>query len=298
MSKNLANGLVLGAAVVSLLLLLLAPGMLTGLIAIAAVGLTAYLRASMPVRALALALLTLGLTLALARGAGGDILFIGLVAVLVSLITIPHVPGWIKGLLGAAILLISIPIAGFANSFLFELGIQIGIYAAMALGLNVVVGMAGLLDLGYAAFFAIGAYTWAIFGSPQANQFTAGGFPLNGNFFYLFMAIAVVTTAITGLLIGLPALRLRGDYLAIVTLGLGEVVRVLANNLDHPVNLTNGPQGITPVERPGIDWFRSLMSSIGIQLDAKTDYQLFFYLLVLVIIGIVITVNLNLGNSR
>lgn len=298
MSKNLANGLVLGAAVVSLGLLLLAPGILTGLIAIAAVGLTAYLRASMPVRALALALLTLGLTLALARGAGGDILFIGLVAVLVSLITIPHVPGWIKGLLGAAILLISIPIAGFANSFLFELGIQIGIYAAMALGLNVVVGMAGLLDLGYAAFFAIGAYTWAIFGSPQANQFTAGGFPLNGNFFYLFMAIAVVTTAITGLLIGLPALRLRGDYLAIVTLGLGEVVRVLANNLDHPVNLTNGPQGITPVARPGIDWFRSLMSSIGIQLDAKTDYQLFFYLLVLVIIGIVITVNLNLGNSR
>lgn len=67
---------------------------------------------------------------------------------------------------------------------------------------------------------------------------------------YLFMLIAVVTTAITGLLIGLPALRLRGDYLAIVTLGLGEVVRILANNLDHPINITNGPQGITPVGRP------------------------------------------------
>ncbi|MFZ5992367.1 MAG: branched-chain amino acid ABC transporter permease [Deinococcota bacterium] len=298
MSKNRGNGLVLAAAVASLLLLLLAPSTLTGLVAIAAVGLTAYLRASMPVRALSLALLSLGCTLGLARGAGGEVLFIGLVAVLVSLITIPNVPGWIKGLLGAAILLISIPIAGFANSFLFELGIQIGIYAAMALGLNVVVGMAGLLDLGYAAFFAIGAYTWAIFGSPQANQFTAGGFPLNGNFFYLFMVLAVITTAITGLLIGLPALRLRGDYLAIVTLGLGEVVRVLANNLDHPVNLTNGPQGITPVERPPIDWFRSLMGSIGIHLDAKTDYQLFFYLLVLVVIGIVIMVNVNLGNSR
>lgn len=112
------------------------------------------------------------------------------------------------------------------------------------------------------------------------------------------MVLAVITTAITGLLIGLPALRLRGDYLAIVTLGLGEVVRVLANNLDHPVNLTNGPQGITPVERPPIDWFRSLMGSIGIHLDAKTDYQLFFYLLVLVVIGIVIMVNVNLGNSR
>lgn len=159
MSKNRGNGLVLAAAVASLLLLLLAPSTLTGLVAIAAVGLTAYLRASMPVRALSLALLSLGCTLGLARGAGGEVLFIGLVAVLVSLITIPNVPGWIKGLLGAAILLISIPIAGFANSFLFELGIQIGIYAAMALGLNVVVGMAGLLDLGYAAFFAIGAYT-------------------------------------------------------------------------------------------------------------------------------------------
>jgi len=297
-----ANGLVLGAAAVSLLLLLLAPGVLSGLVVIAAVGLTVYLRASMPARALSLALLTLGCTLGLARGAGGDVLFIGLVAVLASLITIPNVPGWIKGLLGAAILLISVPIAGFSNSFLFELGIQIGIYAAMALGLNVVVGMAGLLDLGYAAFFAIGAYTWAIFGSPQANHFTGGGFPLNGNFFYLFMALAVITTAITGVLIGLPALRLRGDYLAIVTLGLGEVVRVLANNLDHPVNITNGPQGITPVERPGIDWFRAIVNPIlapfGTQLDARTDYQLFFYLLVLVIIGIVITVNLNLGNSR
>ncbi|MER3483335.1 MAG: branched-chain amino acid ABC transporter permease, partial [Meiothermus sp.] len=66
--------------------------------------------------------------------------------------------------------------------------------------------------------------------------------------------IAVLAAAFVGVLIGLPALRLRGDYLAIVTLGLGEVVRVLANNLDHPVNLTNGPQGITPVGRPPVDW--------------------------------------------
>lgn len=152
--------------------------------------------------------------------------------------------------LGLAILLLSVPIAGFANTFIFELGIQIGIFAAMSLGLNVVVGMAGLLDLGYAAFFAVGAYTWAIFGSPQAGKFLQGNFPLPGEYMYLFMLIAVVTTAITGLLIGLPALRLRGDYLAIVTLGLGEVVRILANNLDHPINITNGPQGITPVGRP------------------------------------------------
>jgi branched-chain amino acid transport system permease protein len=88
------------------------------------------------------------------------------------------------------VLLVGIPMAGFSNSFLFELGIQIGIFAALALGLNVVVGMAGLLDLGYAAFFAMGAYTWAIFGSTQANEFIAGGhFPLSGwPWFYLFAA--------------------------------------------------------------------------------------------------------------
>lgn len=302
MNQQITHPLTLGMAVLSLGLLITAPSLFTGVIGLLSLALSIYLKISTPVRSLNLALLALAFTVGLARGTGGDTLFIGLVAVLVALITIPSVPRWIKGLLGASILLISVPIAGFTNSFLFELGIQIGIYAAMALGLNVVVGMAGLLDLGYAAFFAIGAYTWAIFGSPQAAQFLSGNFPLDGNFFYLFMAIAVITTAITGVLIGLPALRLRGDYLAIVTLGLGEVVRVLANNLDHPINFTNGPQGITPVERPPIDWFEAMVNPVlglfGRQLDAKTDYQLFFYLLVLLIIGIVIVININLGNSR
>jgi branched-chain amino acid transport system permease protein len=144
----------------------------------------------------------------------------------------------------------------------------------------------------------VGAYTWAIFGSEQAKNFMKGNFPLPGEYMYLFMLIAIVTTALTGLLIGLPALRLRGDYLAIVTLGLGEVVRILANNLDHPINFTNGPQGITPVQRPPIDWFRHLMASLGIPLDQTTDYQLFFYLLVLLMIGLVVLVNVNLANSR
>ncbi|WP_027894278.1 branched-chain amino acid ABC transporter permease [Calidithermus chliarophilus] len=298
MSRQTANVVVLGVAGLSLALLWLTPGALAGFLGLIGVALTAYLRPAMAVRAGSLALLALGFTLALSQVPRVSILFYGLVAVLVALITIPGIPRWIKGLLGVAVLLISVPIAGFNNTFFLELGIQIGIYAAMALGLNVVVGMAGLLDLGYAAFFAIGAYTWAIFGSPQAANFLSGSFPLPGNYFYLFMALAIITTAITGLLIGLPALRLRGDYLAIVTLGLGEVVRVLANNLDHPVNFTNGPQGITPVSRPDIGWFHSLMSSVGVELDARTDYQFFFYLLVLVIIGVVVLVNINLGNSR
>ena len=287
----------LALSLVFLALSFLAPNTLTAFLGLGALGVAAFARLEPRVRTLNLALLTLAFTLFL-RNSGNTLGLIGLVGILVALTTLPRIPRGIRVVLGLAILLLSVPIAGFANTFIFELGIQIGIFAAMSLGLNVVVGMAGLLDLGYAAFFAVGAYTWAIFGSPQAGKFLQGNFPLPGEYMYLFMLIAVVTTAITGLLIGLPALRLRGDYLAIVTLGLGEVVRILANNLDHPINITNGPQGITPVGRPPIDWFRSLMGALGVRLDETTDYQLFFYLLVLVMIGLVVLANVNLANSR
>jgi branched-chain amino acid transport system permease protein len=209
-------------------------------------------------------------------------------------------PKWIRAVTFLAIVLIAIPIAGFKDSFLFELGIQIGIYAALALGLNIVVGMAGLLDLGYAGFFAIGAYTWAIFGSGQANAFISGGhFPLPGwPYFYLFIALAIMLAALTGVLIGLPALRLRGDYLAIVTLGLGQTVRLMANNLDHPVNFTNGPQGISPIERPPIGWLSSALGAIGVHAPPALEYSLFFYLLVLAVAGIVVLINIRLDRSR
>jgi branched-chain amino acid transport system permease protein len=249
-------------------------------------------------RALDFCALVVSFGLALAGGRMGNVLFIGLTALLVAVIRREDFGIALKCAMGAMILLVAIPAAGLANTFLLELGIQIGIYAAMALGLNVVVGMAGLLDLGYAAFFAIGAYTWGIFGSPQAAQFLHGNFPLPGYFMFLFMPIAIIATAVTGVLIGLPALRLRGDYLAIVTLGLGETIRILANNLDHPLNITNGPQGITPITRPDIGWFRSATAAFGVHLDARTDYQLFFYLLVLVVIAVVVAVNVNLGKSR
>lgn len=272
------------------------PGVASALLSILVLLFAAFSPLSPGSRSLALALLTLAFTLGLVKS-GNTLGLIGLVGVLTATITLP-VPRAFQVLLGGAILLLAVPMAGFANTFIFELGIQMGIYAAMALGLNVVVGMAGLLDLGYAAFFAVGAYTWAIFGSEQAKNFLQGSFPLPGGYFYLFMPIAILTTALTGLLIGLPALRLRGDYLAIVTLGLGEVVRILANNLDHPVNITNGPQGITPVARPPIDWFRTLMQDLGVRLDRTTDYQLFFYLLVLLLIGLTVYINVNLANSR
>ncbi len=219
--------------------------------------------------------------------------------VVLFLCLVMKLPRWIRTIAGMALLLIAVPIAGFQNTFLFELGIQIGIFAALALGLNVVVGLAGLLDLGYAAFFAIGAYTWAIFGSGQAGEFMSGHFPLAGwPYFYIFAALAVITAALTGIVIGLPALRLRGDYLAIVTLGLGETVRVLANNLDHPVNVTNGPQGISPVERPPITWLMWILRHFDPEIRPAVGYALFFYLLVIGVVGLVVLVNLRLDRSR
>ena len=120
------------------------------------------------------------------------------------------------------------------------------------------VGFAGLLDLGYVAFYAVGAYLWAFFGSQQIYLLheipgtAPPGTPffLPPDAFYLFILLGMIVAALAGILLGLPVLRLRGDYLAIVTLGFGEVIRVLANNLDKPLNLTNGPQGITPIQRP------------------------------------------------
>ena len=145
-----------------------------------------------------------------------------------------------------------------------EIAIQVGIFAALALGLNIVVGLAGLLDLGYVAFFAVGAYSWAIFGSPQANLiFGVDYFPLSPWWFFVFLFVGVAVAAGAGILLGLPVLRLHGDYLALVTLGFGEVIRVLANNLDKPINFTNGPKGITPIGRPPV-FFASLLERIGI----------------------------------
>src|SRR3989304_3906815 len=144
------------------------------------------------------------------------------------------------------------PYIGTQNTFYLEVATQIGIFVALALGLNIVVGIAGLLDLGYVAFYAVGAYTWAIVGSPQVLKIFPAAtniFPLGGWWFFVFLLLAVVTAAVTGVLLGLPVLRVRGDYLPIVTLGCGEGVRVMANNREQEVNFTNAPIGITPCGR-------------------------------------------------
>ncbi|MEA3119912.1 MAG: branched-chain amino acid transport system permease protein [Paraburkholderia sp.] len=126
------------------------------------------------------------------------------------------------------------------------------LYVMLALGLNVVVGFAGLLDLGYIAFYAVGAYTAALLSSPHlTTQFAwiahlaPGGLHMS---IWLIAPLAMALAAGFGVLLGAPTLRLRGDYLAIVTLGFGEIVRIFMNNLDRPLNITNGPQGITGVE--------------------------------------------------
>jgi branched-chain amino acid transport system permease protein len=207
-------------------------------------------------------------------------------------------PRKIKIFLGALLLLILLPVLGMANGYYLEVSIQIGIYVALALGLNIVVGFVGLLNLGFVAFYAIGAYLWAIFGSPQANQFIPGGwFPLSPNWFFVFLLLSIAVGALTGALLGLPVLRLRGDYLAIVTLGFAEVVRALVNNLDKPINLTNGPRGISPISKPPL-FFEPLLEYAGLQVPAAQLYPLYFYFLILVMVGIIIIVTRRLESSR
>jgi branched-chain amino acid transport system permease protein len=203
-----------------------------------------------------------------------------------------------KIILGALVLLVLLPALGTVNAYYLEVAVQIGIYVALALGLNIVVGFVGLLNLGFVAFYAIGAYLWAIFGSPHANQFIAGGFfPLSPNWFFVFLILSIVVGALTGALLGLPVLRLRGDYLAIVTLGFAEVVRALVNNLDKPINLTNGPRGIAPIAKPPL-FFKPLLEFFGLEVADAKLYPLYFYFLVLTIVFVIIVVTRRLENSH
>ena len=127
------------------------------------------------------------------------------------------------------------------NDYWTGVATRIGLYATLALGLNVVVGFAGLLDLGYVAFFGIGSYIYAFLASPH--------FGLHWPTLAV-LPVVLVGTAVAGVLIGAPTLRLRGDYLAIVTLGFGEITYLLLINLDRPINITGGPSGIVTIDPP------------------------------------------------
>jgi branched-chain amino acid transport system permease protein len=157
------------------------------------------------------------------------------------------------------------------------------VYVLMALGLNIIVGYAGLLDLGYVAFFAIGAYTAAYFGSDF------WGIHVN---FVVILALAVATTAIAGSLIGVPTLRLRGDYIAVVTLAFGEIIgQVVQNGRKIELfggTLTSGPIGIGPIDRIDLP----LIGRFG-ALDLRP-----WYWFALALVALALLVNVNLRNSR
>ncbi|MEK4252579.1 branched-chain amino acid ABC transporter permease [Ureibacillus sp. FSL K6-2830] len=161
-----------------------------------------------------------------------------------------------KWIIALGLLFILIPFAssgGPAFHSYMEVATMVGIYIAMALGLNIVVGMAGLLDLGFVAFFAVGAYSYSIFATSQASNFMPfGEYPLSGSTFWGFLIIGGIMAAIAGVLIGVPVLRVKGDYLAIVTLAFGEIIRIIFNNLDRPINFTNGAMGIASITPPNL----------------------------------------------
>ena len=216
----------------------------------------------------------------------------------ILLLYFARMPGLIKAAFTVITLGVLMPYLGTINAYYMEIAIQVGIFVALALGLNIVVGLAGLLDLGYVAFFAVGAYSWAIFGSPQANFIFGGShFPLGPWWFFVFLFVGVAVAALAGILLGLPVLRLHGDYLALVTLGFGEVIRVLANNLDKPINITNGPKGITPINRPPI-FFAPVLQWLGLDTNPNVVYPLYLYAIVLLIVGATVLANRRLEDSH
>ncbi len=227
---------------------------------------------------------------------GTDIVFI-LFLLLALAIHRSRVHMGFKITLGVIALGVVLPYFGTLNPYYIDVITQAGIYVVLALGLNVVVGFAGLLDLGYVAFYAVGAYLWSIFSTGQIGNMIAGATPVGALWFYGFIFLGLAVGAIFGVTLGLPVLRLRGDYLAIVTLGFGEVIRVLAVNLDKPLNITNGAQGIKDIARPPL-FFSGALTAIGLKLDDNQLYQFFFYFLVLVIVLITVMVVGRLKNSR
>jgi branched-chain amino acid transport system permease protein len=198
----------------------------------------------------------------------------------------------------AAALLLVLPLMlqQFGNAWVRIVDIAL-LYVLLALGLNIVVGYAGLLDLGYVAFYAVGAYMFALLASPHLIETfpaIAAAFP-NGLHmpWWAVIPLGAGLAAIAGVLLGAPVLRLRGDYLAIVTLGFGEIIRVFMNNLDAPVNITNGPKGISQIDPITIfgyplskrtEWF-------GMEIPSVTLYYYLF--LVLVVISVVLCYRLE-----
>ena len=161
------------------------------------------------------------------------------------------------------------------------------LFVLLSLGLNIVVGFAGLLDLGYIAFYAVGAYVYALLASPHFNLHLP---------WWAILPIGAAVACLFGVLLGAPTLKLRGDYLAIVTLGFGEIIRIFLNNLSEPFNLTNGPKGITTIDSIktlGLDF--GYTTRIG---ELAVSGTIKYYYFLLAVLVVVVVVNIRLQDSR
>ena len=188
---------------------------------------------------------------------------------------------WRVLLLVAAVLLV-LPFAVemlFGRTWLRIVDVAL-LFVMLSLGLNIVVGFAGLLDLGYIAFFAVGAYCYALLASPH--------FGIHGSFLLLLPAGALLA-GVFGVLLGAPTLRLRGDYLAIVTLGFGEIIRIFLNNLNRPFNLTNGPQGITLIDPLSVGGFSLAKTHTLAGLSFSGLHNYYYVFLVCVLLTVLIS---------
>ncbi len=188
--------------------------------------------------------------------------------------------------IGAALIAVALVVLPFALASVGTTWVRITnlaiLFVMLALGLNIVVGFAGLLDLGYIAFYAVGAYVYALLSSPHFGIYLP---------FWVILPIGAVVACIFGVLLGAPTLKLRGDYLAIVTLGFGEIIRIFLNNLDSPVNITNGPKGIIGI-RPfeiGAFSFNTRETILGLEFSGPIKY----YYILLAVLLLVIVVNLR-----
>jgi branched-chain amino acid transport system permease protein len=193
------------------------------------------------------------------------------------------------GLAAAAAALAVLPLvlaSAFGQAWVRVVNLAL-LYVILALGLNIVVGFAGLLDLGYIAFYAVGAYLYALLSSPQFGLHLP---------FWITLPLGSLLAAFFGVLLGAPTLKLRGDYLAIVTLGFGEIIRIFLNNLNAPVNVTNGPQGVNLIDplRLGPYSLAARDRLLGIDF---TGPQKYYYALLAVTLAIV-ALNIRLQDSR
>jgi len=192
-----------------------------------------------------------------------------------------------------AVLLMALPLfaAQFGQGWVRILALAM-LYVLLALGLNIVVGYAGLLDLGFVAFYAVGAYMYALLASPhlfENFEWIARAFPSGLHTpIWMVIPLAAGLAALAGVLLGTPVLKLRGDYLAIVTLGFGEIIRVFLNNLEHPVNITNGPRGLDRIDSMNLFGF-SFGRAIDIGDFRIPSVTLYYYLFLgLVVLSVII----------